>query len=81
MRGCPFVYSGEVGALVKVHGEAGAGGQEREAQEEHASKENARREGVHESAQGAPSSGIPSRAPVRMGVAMITKTKVYFVRS
>ena len=51
-RGCPFVYSGEIGSLVKVHGEAGAGGQEREAQEEHASKENARREGVHESAQG-----------------------------
>ena len=42
MRGCPFAYSREIGSLVKVHGEAGAGGQEREAQEEHASKENAR---------------------------------------
>ena len=52
MRGCPFAYSREIGSLVKVHGEAGAGGQEREAQEEHAGEENARREGVHESAQG-----------------------------
>ena len=51
-RGCPFAYSREIGALVKARGEAGAGGQECEAQEDHAGEENARREGVHESAQG-----------------------------
>lgn len=59
-RGCPFAYSREIGALVKVHGEAGAGGQEREAQEEHAGEENARCEGIHEAAQ----SGAQFRHPV-----------------